>query len=298
MLALTIVAMLAALAENCYAGLKPISVPITIVPVTSSGKAKGRPINDVFLTVDVHVGTPALRMNLTLDFNWDSSFLYDSSPESAVKCYPVAPRHYYNDSASSTFYRPFFNWIFSGYKLRYPYGVSAFLTTAVPSGSLTLGGSDSEHCSGWTSLDQCTEFYFAWSAPIDRVTLSGSVLSKKWQAAIFDPTSEFIYTTSYEDIARKLNAEYDFASDSYVVQCEAAKSFADIIFTLGGKDYHLPATDYARQTAANAGKKTCTLMFLNFQTWDSTWTLGTTFLRAFCLALDFDSGSVSIAKAL
>ncbi|KAH7694266.1 hypothetical protein AAVH_38691 [Aphelenchoides avenae] len=97
MFALTITAMLAVLAENCYAGLKPLSVPITIVPVTSSGKAKDRPVNDVFLTVGVDIGTPALRMNLTLDFNWDSSFLYDSSPESAVNCYPVAPRHYYND---------------------------------------------------------------------------------------------------------------------------------------------------------------------------------------------------------
>lgn len=83
------------------------------------------------------------------------------------------------------------------------------------------------------------------------VTLGARVLTKERAQAVFDPTSEFIYTASYEDIAHALNAEYDFPSDSYVVPCDALKSFADIVFSLSGKDYRLPASDYARQVRIN-----------------------------------------------
>ncbi|KAH7707283.1 Protein ASP-7 [Aphelenchoides avenae] len=386
----TIVSIFALLAGDCFAALKPVSVPVTIVPIAFSGKTDS--LDDVFLTVNVDVGTPAFRMNLTLDFDHDQSYLFDSAPAS-LKCYPVAPRHYYNGSASSTFYQPFFNFMYSGYWLRYPYGgdcnsnpdsvdsayvaqdtwmigaqpvpsvtfiygqnhssllsnrwasdgilgfflwglppgpcgddyddrcdtavvtllkpydenvVSLYLqrptspvTTSVPSGSLTFGGRDTEHCSGWTSLDK-HDFSGSWSAKIDRVTLGARVLTKERAQAVFDPTSEFIYTASYEDIAHALNAEYDFPSDSYVVPCDALKSFADIVFSLSGKDYRLPASDYARQTSSDAGKKTCTLMFLNYPSWSdaNTWTIGTTFLRNYCLALDFSSGLVAVARAL
>lgn len=53
-----IIAIFAGLAGECYAGLKSESVPVTIVPITNSGKTADQPLHDAFLTVDVDVGTP------------------------------------------------------------------------------------------------------------------------------------------------------------------------------------------------------------------------------------------------
>ncbi|KAH7697371.1 putative aspartic proteinase,pepstatin-sensitive, partial [Aphelenchoides avenae] len=125
---------------------------------------------------------------------------------------------------------------------------SARVTTAIPSGSLTFGGKDSEHCTGWTALDKSAYYNpWSWSATLDGVVLGPNSFFNVNPTAVFDTTTEFIYTSSYDDIVKTLNAEYDWTSDRYVVQCAAVKSFPDIIFGLSGKDYPLPATDYARQ---------------------------------------------------
>lgn len=52
----TIVSIFALLAGDCFAALKPVSVPVTIVPIAFSGKTDS--LDDVFLTVNVDVGTP------------------------------------------------------------------------------------------------------------------------------------------------------------------------------------------------------------------------------------------------
>lgn len=61
MWASAISAVLVTLVSDCYAGLKPTSMPVRIVPITNSGKTAGQPLHDAFLTVDVDVGTPGTR---------------------------------------------------------------------------------------------------------------------------------------------------------------------------------------------------------------------------------------------
>lgn len=102
----------------CYGDQAPLSIPITAVPLTSSGFTYEQPTNDSFLVIDAIVGTPGQHFNLTLDYRWETSFLFDSKP-SWQACYYPQPRHYYNSSASSSYVDPK-TW-YGGYGLGYPY---------------------------------------------------------------------------------------------------------------------------------------------------------------------------------
>lgn len=56
----------------------------------------------------------------------------------------------------------------------------------------------------------------------------------------------------FKQLVSTIGAEYDFASDEYVVACSAVKGLPDLVLTLkGGFEYRIPAREYVKNVSCH-----------------------------------------------
>ncbi|KAH7698034.1 hypothetical protein AAVH_34879, partial [Aphelenchoides avenae] len=110
----------------------------------------------------------------------------------------------------------------------------------------------------------------------------------------------------FQQIVKTLAAEYDHASDEYLVDCDASKSAPAIAIQLSSKskltptvkhEYRIPSSAFAANLTKRKDKK-CILLF------DETdprlvvgWVLGWNALAGNCWMFDYDAAQFRFAKA-
>ncbi|XP_030078235.1 pepsin A-4 [Microcaecilia unicolor] len=172
---------------------------------------------------------------------------------------------------------------------------SVYLSSDAQSGSVVIfGGIDSSYYTGslnWVPLS--AEGY--WQITVDSVTMNGEVIacSSSCQAIVDTGTSMLAGPpTPIANIQSYIGASQNSAGQ-YVINCASISSMPEIIFTINGVQYPLPASAYVNQ---NQG--TCTSGFQSMSLPTSSgdlWILGDVFIRQYYVVFDRGNNQVGMA---
>lgn len=176
-------------------------------------------------------------------------------------------------------------------------------------GEITIGDLDPVHCDShvdWVPLSKPA--YYQVTLEGVRVGASQSLGEElvllspsegKGQEAISDTGTSLIAGPASQivQIAQKLGGKLDPQQGVYMVDCEAAKSFPPVIFTLDGKDYPVSTKNYVDQLSAEDPR--CFIGFQPFQSgFGPSWILGDCWIREYCQIYDMGNKRLGLAKAL
>ncbi|XP_030078224.1 pepsin A [Microcaecilia unicolor] len=172
---------------------------------------------------------------------------------------------------------------------------SVYLSSDDQSGSVVMfGGFDSSYYTGslnWVPLS--AEGY--WQITVDSISMNGQVIacSSSCQAIVDTGTSLLVGPpTPIANIQYYIGASED-SNGQYVINCNAISSMPDIIFSINGIQYPVPASAYVRQ---NQGA--CTSGFQNMDLPTSSgelWILGDIFIRQYFVVFDRGNNQVGMA---
>ncbi|KAH7715184.1 Protein ASP-7 [Aphelenchoides avenae] len=172
-------------------------------------------------------------------------------------------------------------------------------------GVLTLGGPDAVNCaSKWTRIYQADGAIDDWELEIKGFQFGAYKLSNpEWNGLISAGAKTGVPPKVFKQIVKMLGAEYDFASDEYVVDCNAAKSAPAIVIQLASDawppnthEYRIPASAFAANLTNRKDKK-CTLLFFETDPEFVDWYLGWNALSGNCWMFDYGPGEFAFAKA-
>ncbi|KAH7721853.1 aspartic protease [Aphelenchoides avenae] len=96
-----------------------------------------------------------------------------------------------------------------------------------------------------------------------------------------------------DKIARAANAEYDWDTRLYLVDCNV--TFPDVVLSIGGVRYPIPASEMILDIGYKPGK--C-ILNLHHGGGAAPFILGDTFYRIFCTAYDMGQKRVGFSKSL
>ncbi|KAH7708552.1 Protein ASP-7 [Aphelenchoides avenae] len=141
------------------------------------------------------------------------------------------------------------------------------------------------------------------SIAVKRTSLGGRLLEggKQLQACV-DSVSPYLGVnhTVLAKIARAVNADYDFKTDRYTVECAKRQTAPDLEFYVNDDTkLSVSAVDYIRPFSTS-GK--CTLMvttnegYFDAPLYYEYWMLGIPYLRSNCVAMDTVKKTMSFAK--
>ncbi|XP_017375366.1 pepsin A isoform X1 [Cebus imitator] len=172
---------------------------------------------------------------------------------------------------------------------------AVYLSANDQSGSVVMfGGIDSSYYTGslnWVPLS--AEGY--WQITVDSITMNGEAIAcAEGCQAIVDtgtsllsgPTSPIANIQSYIGATENSNGEM-------VVSCSAISSLPDIVFTINGIQYPVPASAYILQN-----EQSCTSGFqgMNIPTaYGELWILGDVFIRQYFAVFDRANNQVGLA---
>jgi len=176
-------------------------------------------------------------------------------------------------------------------------------------GEITIGDLDPKHCDphiDWIPLSKVG--YYQVTLQGVRVGASQSrgeelVLlapsDAQGQEAISDTGTSLIAgpAEQIKAIADKLGGKLDPQQGVYMVDCDAAKNFPPVIFTLDGADYPVHAKNYVDQLSQEDPR--CFIGFQPFQSgFGPSWILGDCWIREYCQIYDMGNKRLGLAKAL
>ncbi|XP_003920243.2 pepsin A [Saimiri boliviensis] len=172
---------------------------------------------------------------------------------------------------------------------------AVYLSANDQSGSVVMfGGIDSSYYTGslnWVPLS--AEGY--WQITVDSITMNGEAIAcAEGCQAIVDtgtsllsgPTSPIANIQSYIGASENSNGEM-------VISCSAISSLPDIVFTINGIQYPVPASAYILQN-----EQSCTSGFqgMNIPTaYGELWILGDVFIRQYFAVFDRANNQVGLA---
>ncbi|NP_001254696.1 pepsin A precursor [Callithrix jacchus] len=172
---------------------------------------------------------------------------------------------------------------------------SVYLSSNDQSGSVVMfGGIDSSYYTGslnWVPVS--AEGY--WQITVDSITMNGEAIAcAEGCQAIVDtgtsllsgPTSPIANIQSYIGASENSNGEM-------VVSCSAISSLPDIVFTINGIQYPVPASAYILQ---DEGGCTSGFQGMNIPTaYGELWILGDVFIRQYFAVFDRANNQVGLA---
>ncbi|KAK0414656.1 hypothetical protein QR680_011550 [Steinernema hermaphroditum] len=165
-----------------------------------------------------------------------------------------------------------------------------------PAGQITYGALDTQNCDStvnYVSLTSKSYWQFAqdgFQIGTYKYTTQDQVISDTGTSWIGAPQ------VVLDNIASVTGAQYDWTNNFYTVDC-GAKNLPDLVFTIGGQNYHVPQVEYVLDLGLGNGQ--CVLTFLAMQGggYMPSWILGDTFIRSFCNVYDIGQGRIGFAKA-
>jgi len=172
---------------------------------------------------------------------------------------------------------------------------SVYLSSDDQSGSFVMfGGVDPSYYSGslnWVPLS--AELY--WQITLDSITINGqSIACSGGCQAIVDTGTSLLAgpPNGIANIQSYIGGSQD-SSGQYIVNCNAINSLPDIVFTINGIEFPLPASAYIRQTQSYC--------YSGFQGIDiptqsgELWILGDVFIRQYYCVFDRANNQVGLA---
>ncbi|KAI6176370.1 Peptidase A1 domain-containing protein [Aphelenchoides bicaudatus] len=161
-------------------------------------------------------------------------------------------------------------------------------------GLITYGAIDSDNCDSDIVYTKVTSESY-WQFAIDSFTV-GKYKSSSASQAISDTGTSFIYGPydAVDSIIDQSNAQYDFNTGLYLVDCKDAKNLPDLVFTVSKKKLTVPATEHVIDLELGGGQ--CALgVDYNFG-FDFDWLLGDSFIRTYCNIYDVAGERIGFAK--
>ncbi|KAI6233236.1 Peptidase A1 domain-containing protein [Aphelenchoides fujianensis] len=162
--------------------------------------------------------------------------------------------------------------------------------------ALTIGGLDTTHCS-----------FAGNSIPFDAylgftVTrfVSGSFSAEDVKWTLVDtgyPLIAFEFDV-YRAVYQQINPDYDWELGLLTIPCSSAASLPSWVFTIGSKDYSVPASNYVVDVDIDGGQTCAVALELTSDNVFQNMILGNPFVRAFCIVYDVDNGTIGFAEVL
>jgi hypothetical protein len=177
-------------------------------------------------------------------------------------------------------------------------------------GEITIGDLDPTHCSShvdWVPLSKAMYYQVtlegvrvgASKTRGPELVLSGpSDGNGQGQEAISDTGTSLIAgpADQIKKIGEKLGGKLDPDQGVYMVDCNEAKNFPDVIFTLNGQDYPVTAKNYVDVLSQEDPR--CFIGFQPFQSgFGPQWILGDCWIREYCQVYDMGNKRLGLAKA-
>uniref|UniRef100_A0A670Z8T6 pepsin A n=1 Tax=Pseudonaja textilis TaxID=8673 RepID=A0A670Z8T6_PSETE len=172
---------------------------------------------------------------------------------------------------------------------------SVFLSSDGQQGSFVMfGGIDSSYYTGslnWVPLS--AELY--WQITLDSITVNGQTIacSGGCQAIVDTGTSLLVGPPNgIANIQNFIGGSQD-SNGQYLVNCNAINELPDIVFTINGIQYPVPASAYIRQVRSY--QSYCMSGFENIAFQSDLWILGDIFIRQYYCVFDRANNQVGLA---
>ncbi|KAM6466301.1 pepsin A-like [Liasis olivaceus] len=169
---------------------------------------------------------------------------------------------------------------------------SVYLSSDDQTGSFVMfGGIDSSYFTGNLNWVPVTADYY-WQITLDSITMNGqSIACSGGCQTIVDTGTSLIAGPSQgiSNIQNYIGGSQD-SSGEYIVNCSAINTLPDIVFTLNGIEYPLPASAYIRQTQSY-----CFSGFEEIDLSSQLWILGDVFIRQYYAVFDRANNQVGLA---
>jgi len=165
-------------------------------------------------------------------------------------------------------------------------------------GLMTYGALDNVHCAAQVDYVPLSSQTY-WQFPIDGYTI-GSESNMRSAQVISDTGTSWIGlpTADMTAVVRATSATYDAFNQLYYVPCSAAQTLPVMTFTIGGKMYPIPATEYVEDLELGGGNCALTFFAFNGGGFGPAWILGDTFIRQYCNIYHVGNAAIGFAMAL
>ncbi|XP_062974797.1 pepsin A-like [Elgaria multicarinata webbii] len=172
---------------------------------------------------------------------------------------------------------------------------SVYLSSNDQSGSFVMfGGYDSSYAGNLNWVPLSAESY--WQITVDSITMNGqSIACSGGCEAIVDTGTSMLAgpPSCIANIQNSIGAS-QASNGEYMISCSAMNSLPDIIFTINGIEFPLPASAYVIQ-----GQSYCTTGFegIDIPTQSGElWILGDVFIRQYYVVFDRANNQVGMAS--
>uniref|UniRef100_A0A8C6V4N9 pepsin A n=1 Tax=Naja naja TaxID=35670 RepID=A0A8C6V4N9_NAJNA len=171
---------------------------------------------------------------------------------------------------------------------------SVFLSSDDQKGSFVMfGGIDDTYFTGnlnWVPVS--VEYY--WEITLDSITFNGQTIACSGGCQAIIDTGTSLLAGPPNDIAKiqKLISSQD-SSGQYIINCNTINELPDIVFTINGIQYPVPASAYIRQV--RSFQSYCTSGFENMFFHSDLWTLGDIFIRQYYCVFDRANNQIGLA---
>ncbi|XP_058011257.1 pepsin A-like [Ahaetulla prasina] len=168
---------------------------------------------------------------------------------------------------------------------------SVFLSSDDQRGSFVMfGGIESSYFTGslnWVPI--AAELY--WQITVDSITVNGQAIACSGGCQAFVDTGTSLLTGPPNGIASIQNfIGGQYSNGQYIVNCNAINELPDIVFTINGIQYPVPASAYIRQF-----QNYCTSGFQNMPFQSEVWVLGDIFIRQYYCVFDRANNQIGLA---
>ncbi|KAH7671536.1 aspartic protease, partial [Aphelenchoides avenae] len=175
-------------------------------------------------------------------------------------------------------------------------------------GVLTFGGPDATNCaSAWNSVSQGPGIIFEWDLQINGFQFGAyKEPIPQWNGILGTDAKTSVPQKVFDQIVKTLAAEFDFASDEYLVNCDAAKSAPEIVIQLSpfsgsispsAHEYRIPSTAFAANLTNRTDGKCILLFEQTYQDSFYDWKMGWNALAGYCWMFDYGAKEFAFAKA-
>ncbi|XP_016055842.1 PREDICTED: pepsin F-like [Miniopterus natalensis] len=171
-----------------------------------------------------------------------------------------------------------------------------YLSTNTEKGSVVMfGGVDHSYYKGELKWVPVTRQGY-WQITVDSISMNGKVVACHGSCqAIVDTGTSLLIGPNYPvfNILKTINAQAT-STGEYIVSCNAISALPDIIFTINGVAYPVPASAYIRKDWPDI----CYSNFDNSSGSGSLWVLGDVFLRLYFTVFDRANDRIGLAPAV
>ncbi|KAK0414658.1 hypothetical protein QR680_011552 [Steinernema hermaphroditum] len=165
-----------------------------------------------------------------------------------------------------------------------------------PAGRITYGGLDTQNCDSTVNYVSLTSKTY-WQFAQDGFQI-GSYKYTNLNQVISDTGTSWIGAPQIvlDNVATITGGKFDDQNNFYTVPCDT-KNLPDLVFTIGGQNYHVPQVEYVLDLGVGNGQCVLTFLPMTSNGYMPSWILGDTFIRSFCNVYDIGQGRIGFAKA-